>query len=216
MEIHPSDINIIASLLLVLVTAIYAYLTWRMVSEMRRAREEETTPYLIASLFPIGQKFVKLQIHNAGRGPALNVEADIRFNPANGTQSHHWKHPIMLPGTHEDFRIPGSEFNIDKLAEIYQSVGVDLHWSNSFRKKQDATYEINFQEQRDAWSGTPWLTHPPEVEISLDKIKDELTKINSYFQKFEMAPISEQLDNKDNNNKIWFNLWQKIISLFKR
>jgi len=215
MHIHPSDVNIIATLLLVLVTAFYAYWTWRMVGEMKRAREEETAPYLIASLFPITQQSVKLQIHNAGRGPALNVEADIRFNPSNGTQSHHWKHPIMLPGTREDFRIPGSVFDIGKLAEMYTSIIVDLRWINSFRKKQEATFEINLREQKDDWSSTPWLIHPPEVEISLDKIRSELSEIHKYFKDQDNACITKNLVNQYNDERFWFKIRQKIIRWFK-
>jgi hypothetical protein len=216
-SIHLSgaDVTAIASLALVVVTAIYAYLTWRMVREMRLAREVETSPYLIATLFPRGPKITILRINNAGRGLAMNVEAAISFNPANDTKTHYWKHKLMLPGTYEEFRIPGSVFDLENLAKMYTSVIVVLRWSNSFRKKQNATYEINFQEQKDGWSDTPWLIHPPEVEISLDKIRSELSEIHKYFKDQDNACITKNLVNQYNDERFWFKIRQKIIRWFK-
>jgi DNA-binding XRE family transcriptional regulator len=56
-----SDLNKFLNLFLVIVTTVYVILTGRMVWEMRRAREEESEPRLVATLIPLGATLVKLR-----------------------------------------------------------------------------------------------------------------------------------------------------------
>src|SRR4030042_5876375 len=134
------NLNQYSSLVLVIVTTVYVILTWLMVLEMRRAREDEADPYLTATLVPISPVHIKIQIHNAGRGPAFSVSAKMFFDPLKDTQIQVWRTPIILPGIHEDFRLPGGEMELAKLAANYQNFIVEVTWINSFRKTSEKKY----------------------------------------------------------------------------
>jgi len=144
-----TNLNTYSNLLLVIITSIYVFLTWRMVSEMRRAREAESEPQLVANLIPLGAMSLKLRISNAGRGPALNIKAAIRLVSKTDNSEETWSHPVLLSNGHEDFRLPGDSNNnyLDKLASKYEKLVVDLEWHNSFRRRQNSKFVIDLRQQ---------------------------------------------------------------------
>ena len=99
----------LTSVLLVLVTAIYALLTWRMAKEMQLTRVADLRPYLIIDVVLIGRIF-HLIIKNKGK-PAAQL---VRFNLDKNVETM-WKNkldemPIFKSGI--TFFAPGKEFII--------------------------------------------------------------------------------------------------------
>jgi hypothetical protein len=197
-NVFLTNLNNYSNLLLVIITAIYVFLTWRMVSEMRQAREAENEPQLVSSLIPLGAMLLKLRISNVGRGPALNIKAVIRLESSKDHEEVIWSHPLLLSNGHEDFRLPGDNKNnyLDKLASSYDKLIVELQWQNSFQRRQDSKYVIDLKQQLDGWTNAKFLVHPDDISVQLGKIKDELTHIKDYFQKQENRQIFRELEEQ--------------------
>lgn len=191
------NLNQYSSLVLVIVTAVYAFFTWQMVLEMRRAREDEADPYITATLVPISTVHVKLQIHNAGRGPAFSVIAKMYFEPLDNIQIQEWRTPIILPGIHEDFRLPGGENDLTKLVEKHQNFIIEVTWKNSFHKSNEKKYVINLKELKDGWFQAKWLIHPTDIATQLGNIKDEIKRVSDYLQRLDNERILEGLVEED-------------------
>lgn len=177
-------LNAYSNLLLVIITIVYAFLTWRMVLEMRHAREAENEPQLVATLVPISAKLVHLRISNAGRGPALNIHAKMRLDSSTKHEEVAWSHPVLLSNAHEDFRPPGdtNNRNLDILTSTYDRVVVEMEWLNTFKHRQHSMSVINLKRLLDGWTRAGWLLPPAATGVELGKMKDELSKIASVLQ----------------------------------
>lgn len=166
---------------------------------MRQAREAESAPYLIATLVPLGPLNVKLRIHNAGRGPAIDIKAVFWLEPANDTEATTWLHPVLLSNTFEDFVLPGRKFAFEKLAAQHDRVVVNLQWFNAFKRKYDAKYEIDLKRQKEGWYEVGFLMQPDDIPTQLGQIRDELSRIRSYLDRIESERKSQA-----------FHLWSSI------
>ena len=176
-------LNKYSSLALVIVTIVYVVVTWLMVREMREARETDTDPYITATLVPISPFRIKLQILNAGRGPAFSVVAKVYFDRLENTTTQVWRNPILLPGIQEYFRLPDDEQDLSKLSIKHQTLVIELSWKNSFRKLREERYEINLKELKDGWFQSKWQIHQPDISTQLGQINDEIKKLGDIVSK---------------------------------
>ena len=85
------DPNLYISLLLVLVTGVYAYFTWCMSKEMKKARE----PIIQFSYSTISPMTVVLRILNAGNGAAKEIVVKYWLIGYEDSERI-WKMPAML------------------------------------------------------------------------------------------------------------------------
>lgn len=76
---YSNLISLLFSLVVTVATAIYAVLTWRLVSETRQLRQVQTEPRIeiTQESFEYAVNIVRLRIRNIGLGPALS----LRFSP---------------------------------------------------------------------------------------------------------------------------------------
>jgi hypothetical protein len=208
---YLDSLNRYSNLILVAVTAVYVILTWRMVKEMRQAREAESAPHLIATLIPFSSLNVKLRIHNAGRGPAIDIKAVFWLEPSNGTETTTWRHPAMLSDASENFIPPGRQFALEKLAAQHDRMVVNLQWFNAFGRKYEAKYEIDLKRQQEGWYDVGFLVQLDDTPTQLGKIKDELSKIRSYLDKIEGERTSRAfMKQYRRENSPWRKLWMQI------
>lgn len=189
-------LNSYASLILVAVTVVYVILTWRLVLETRRAREAESEPQLIATLIPIAAMLVKLRISNVGRGPALDIQANIFLEPNKGDDISTWRHPALLSNAYEDFRLEGDNNYLDKLAANYDRLIVDLEWHDSLKRKETKKYEIDLKRLLEGWTKAKFLVHPDDLPIQLAKIRDELKAMNARQERQENRQIAMDLEKR--------------------
>ena len=175
-------VNRYSNLILVVVTAVYVVLTWRMVLEMRRAREAESEAHLVAMLVPLGPLAVKLCIHNAGTGPAFNIRAEFQVVPSGDTTPKIWLHPALLSQTSEYFFLPGNEFDLKALAAKYEKIIVSLEWSNIFGRKREASYDIVFQKYIEGWYEIGFMIQPDDIPEQFEKITKELSRIREALE----------------------------------
>ena len=99
--------SIILTAALVLITTYYAWQTRRTVEEMRKARGAALRPRLTLSFEYPGAKIVFPVIANDGVGPAMQVEAEIRYEPDGPTIV--WKAPVMAVGERHKMRFPDND-----------------------------------------------------------------------------------------------------------
>ena len=81
----PESMTAWATIALVLITAYYAWQSWRVVREMRAARVAQYEPILVArivlhSFFPHLGRYV---LQNVGAGPAIAVDVQLRLEPGD-------------------------------------------------------------------------------------------------------------------------------------
>lgn len=186
---------------------------------MRQAREAESAPYLIATLVPLGPLNVKLRIHNAGRGPAIDIKAVFWLEPANDTEATTWLHPVLLSNTFEDFVLPGRKFAFEKLAAQHDRVVVNLQWFNAFKRKYDAKYEIDLKRQKEGWYEVGFLMQPDDIPTQLGQIRDELSRIRSYLDRIESERKSQAfhfMEQHQGENSPWPKLWMRISKQVQR
>ena len=191
-----STLNSYSNLILAIITIAYVILTWRMVVEMRKAREAENEPQLVATLIPLGGMAIKLRISNAGGGPALDIKAIISLEPNREDNAVTWIHPVLLSNNHEDFRLPGENNYLDKLASHFDKLIIELEWRNSFNNLRQKTFEIDLKRLHVGWTKAKFLVHPDDISVQLGKIKDELSHIKDYFQKQENRQIFKELEEQ--------------------
>jgi hypothetical protein len=95
---------------LVLITGVYAFLTFQMVREMQAARRQTVRPHLVLRLEWVTTTSVVVAVSNAGVGPALNVEATITFffrDQSRQPEVRRWSEALVAPGGNHQFLQPG-------------------------------------------------------------------------------------------------------------
>lgn len=70
---------VIFSAVVAIATVVYAFLTWRLVSETRKMREAQTEPKVSVTIQPREEwiKLIDMVIQNIGLGPAYNIKFEI-------------------------------------------------------------------------------------------------------------------------------------------
>ena len=74
-------INAVSTIVLVIVTAAYVFLTWGMVKETRQARKQEVMPVMNLDVEPFSIGAWAPKIENIGNGPALDVTGTVKLEP---------------------------------------------------------------------------------------------------------------------------------------
>ena len=207
-----------SSLILVIITGVYAFLTWRMVREMRRAREAEAEPHLVTALvLPYGPGETKLRVENAGRGPALKIMARISLEPPGKTQAYEWCHPVLVSEAHKDLLLPGDELNPKKLVAAHERVVVELQWSNVFEGRRSDTIEIDLKQHLEGWAKARVLRDPDDAPTQLNRIHKQLKSIADYLRHQESElRTGKQLEKYRDGRKWWVRLWYWLSDLVAR
>jgi hypothetical protein len=175
--------------LLVIITGVYAYLTWRMVREMRTARENQTDANLIATPVSADHIYAEIQLTNAGPGPALNVELSISLDPPLQSVAKTWRHPALLVCQTEKFFLPmENPSNLDslrELAEKHNSLIVKINWENIFGHHKSFSASYKLRELVDGWYNAGRLIPPNDIPTlmqealkTLDDIHKDLENIS--------------------------------------
>jgi hypothetical protein len=189
MEYYLDLLTKYSNLILVVITGIYAYLTWRMVREMKIARENQLEANLIASPVPMGSIYAQVQLENAGPGPAFNVELSISLDPPLQTNTNIWKHPSFLVGKKELFLLPyeingnGSLPSLQETGAKHEKLIIIVKWKNIFGHKKITSNTYKLNELADGWYKAGLLmpedlpAQMKETTKVLDKIHQDIEKI---------------------------------------
>ncbi len=171
-------LNKYSNLILVAITAIYAFLTMRMVVEMRQAREAEYSPYLVWDLKPFATKSALLQVRNVGRGSALNVVANVTLKSSNTTKSSVWATPALTSNASQRFVFLDKGIpNLEDFAKDYESFIIEFSWENAFGEKWQDIQTINFRDFLDNLLDAAIVIEPDELELIRKEIKNVVKAI---------------------------------------
>lgn len=173
-----NDLSSYSNLILAVITAVYAFLTWRMVSEMRVARESQTDANLIASPVDLGPISAQVRLQNAGPGPALNVSVTVSLEPPLGSPSQTWRHPALLAGQTEHFLIPGERIEaLRDLAARHESLKIEVQWTNIFGSTKTTQSTHPLAALAEGWYSGGRLIPPDDIPTQITDVREELKKI---------------------------------------
>ena len=163
---YSNLILIILNLLLVIITGVYAYLTRRMVLEMKIARENQTDANLVATPISADRVYAEVQLVNAGPGAALDVELSISLEPLLETAVKTWYSPSFLVGQKENFLLPRLD-SLHELANKHNSVMVKVKWKNIFGKSKSFSASYNLNNLAQGWYNAGHLIPPDDIPTQM-------------------------------------------------
>ena len=201
MESNLNFFNSYSNLILVLVTSVYVFLTWKMAVEMKKTRELQDDSLLVAALFPYGVGLARLKIINVGNAPALKVSAVVKLSTDIGDNSLIWEHPVLLSGEHEIFRLPGSSESIKEIANHLGKLVVELKWENLLGQSRSRIVTVDIEDLRKGWFESRFILPTEEIPVQLQRIKDELSRINDHLQKQETLRMIQEFDESTGKEK---------------
>jgi hypothetical protein len=172
-----------SNLILVIITGVYAYLTYRMVLEMKKAREDQADANLIASPIPFGPLYAQIQLKNAGLGPALDVELIIAFEPQLQTIPKTWKYSAFSVNQIENFLLPQEESSgaletLRDAATKHNTVEIKLKWKNIFGRRKSFNASYNLNELAEGWYNAGHLIPPEDLPTQMKETAQTLDKIH--------------------------------------
>jgi hypothetical protein len=105
-----ADAQLTASIVLVVVTAVYAGFTLLAVLEAGRTRRQQVRPVLALDLVTVEQSFyIEVAIVNVGQGAAVDVDLELTFYPSREGREpvrRRFTWPLIRPGQHYQFAPP--------------------------------------------------------------------------------------------------------------
>jgi len=198
-----------SNLILVIITGIYAYLTWRMVREMKAARENQTASNLIVTPVSSQRAYAEIKLENIGFGPASNVVLSISLDPPLQTTTRTWKHPLLSVGQKEYFLLPyeqnkaGPLDTLRDIAQKHNNLIVDLKWISVFNIEKSFSTTYKLSELVEGWYNAGRLIPPDdlpkqieETNKTLDNIHKELEKITREFNSVQTEKLIKSMNAK--------------------
>ena len=155
-------------------TLVYAFLTWRLVSETKRLRMVQTEPMVSVTYHPREEwiNFIDFRIKNVGAGPALDikfeVEPDFEYvRDKRLSELNLFQHGLKYlgPGDERRFFLTSLTENGDEKVE--KPFEVKVTYLGTIGGKKTDRYVIDFSELE----GILQLGKPPLYEIA-DSVKD--------------------------------------------
>ena len=212
---NSGALTVIFTAAVTLATAVYAVLTWQLVTETRRMRKVQTEPKLEMTLRSVDEAIhiQRLHIRNIGLGPALKVS----FNPkvvSGGdaarelleefTETNFFKTGVSYLGPGEERYSHYTEMHQNHDAKIESVIAFDVSYSSSTGSNYRETLVIDMSERKGSYQlGTP---HIYSIAKSLEKIKEDIHLIAAGSKRLradvytsddrtaEQAAIRERLD----------------------
>lgn len=187
---HNIDPSLYVSILLVVVTAVYALFTGLMTKEMKKSRE----PIIQLSYSTISPMAIVLRILNSGNGVAKDIVAKYWLVGYEGSERI-WKMPAMLPGEYHEFFIPqtvdGYELDIEKLKEI-DHIGYEISFKDAWNKKYRTTGKLGLGEILQTWAKSHMMYDEEplkKMEQHLKNIDNNIRNIGRIIEKFGLDEI---------------------------
>lgn len=161
-----------SSVVLVVVTAIYAGLTWKLVRETKDARQQEIMPAISLELESVIHGAVTPVLKNIGNGPAREVNTELQLLP-DGPNEEFNRKSIASNGSSSTLGLQiGSE-----RAEEYSELSVTGTCTDAFGKEYPIEDEICLDTHLSALAGSgDSLNQDPQVR-QLENIERHLESI---------------------------------------
>jgi len=161
--------------------------------EMEKARKAEFLPHVRAELSWLGPIFLVLELTNFGRGPAVDINAQITFLPSK--EKRPWCQSIMSPG--ESIRIFLPEGNIEKVCKSSAQILVKGKYKDIFGQSFEINDTIDTAEFIKQAKQLKQLLER-DVPRLIESIKNELAKIGQTLDKirYNQRYVTKQTEEK--------------------
>lgn len=193
---YDSLLTLLFTAVVAVATVVYAFLTWRLVSETIKMRKVQTEPHMSITIEPRNESIgiIDLIVQNIGLGPAYDVTFDIQ--PDFDLTEKRKLSEIGLFKYGLKYFAPGQKRKMF-LTSMYQGyeekiktiLHVDIKYNNGANSNYTSTYVIDFSELDKMVS----VGKPPLYKIasSLDKIDNNIRHLASGFSKLKVINYTE-------------------------
>jgi len=177
-SIDPQLLLAGATLLLVFVTAYYAYQTRRTVEMMKESTEAQFLPHLRLSLALPEGPILELVVTNVGKASAVGVEANFQIREL-ADSARQWTTPLLNAADSARFLIPVGkdkhEYTVDFFKAHQSTMDFQAKYSDIFGKSYSVSQSVDITAFVTQLDKTP-MTYP---RGDLDKVVEELRDIAS-------------------------------------
>jgi hypothetical protein len=196
------------TLVLVLVTGIYAWLTWHVVRESRLAREQQVRPHLKIETSAVGAGVLFPSVVSAGPGAALDVQVTLtaRHRAGDGSSSVSIARPYMRPGEVVELFLPdpaGKEQALVTFEELSAAfASFRLHGSMRDVLGNEHTIEDRIDDvpaYLEGWGAVSTRATPDELKRTADavrRIADSLKPVSRELRELrrQLEHVTESVD----------------------
>jgi hypothetical protein len=187
----PTDVQALAAIASLVVTALLAWLTSVYVRETRRMADQaaqQGDPVVVGRIEPYGGLYAQYVLTNVGLGPARNVELKLRVDHETV-----WKDTILLPGKSQYFFLPVDggvqETAFNELRDNKKTLSSAFSFEDRNGRKFPLTEAtVDFQQLSADWDHAHWQLRKPEVLQAADELKDAIDELTK-----KTAAVSELL-----------------------
>lgn len=183
---NSGALNVIFTGVVTVATAVYAVLTWRLVTETRLMREVQTEPKLSVSLRSIDEAIhiVRLHFRNIGQGPALNVKFTPRIEVGTEisaslleefTKPNFFKTGLSYFGPGQERISMYTQLHENHEAKLSTVLAFDVEYVSLTGKKYKDTLVVDLSE----YKGTHQLGKPHlyAIALSLEKLQKDVERL---------------------------------------
>jgi len=202
--------TVIFSGIVAVLTAVYAILTWRLVSETRRMREAQTTPNVLVTVEPEEHKTLYLVVRNVGLAPAYNITFKINpfFEPVKGyplSEVGFIKNRISILSPGQSIKtLLLISLSKDFEEKIDTILYIEIQYENINRKKSKRKYQIDLSQFKGMLYITGYTKYENELLNQIKDINGSLRKaLNNGISVIAYKTIEElEADEEEKQRKL--------------
>jgi len=189
---NSGALSVIFTAVVTLATAVYAVLTWQLVSETRRMRKVQTEPKLEITLRSVDEAIhiQRLHVRNIGLGPALQIS----FTPkvlAGGdggkalleelTETNFFRTGISYLGPGEERYSHYTQMHENHDAKVASVLAFDVSYRSATNEIYSETLVIDMSERKGSYQlGKP---HLYSIAQSLEKLQKDFGHVVGGFKR---------------------------------
>ncbi len=183
---NSGALNVIFTGVVTIATAVYAVLTWKLVTETRLMREVQTEPKLSVTLQSIDEAIhiVRLHFRNIGQGPAFGVKFSPRVDSGNEvsaalleefTKPNYFKTGLSYFGPSQERISMYTQLTENHEAKLSTVLAFDVEYKSVTGK----TYRDSLIVDMSEYKGTHQLGKPHLYAIaqSLEKLQKDVDRL---------------------------------------
>lgn len=189
--------NVIFSFLVALATIVYAFLTWKLVSETRKMREVQTEPKISATIQPSEEwiNFIDMIIQNIGLGPAYNI--NFKISPDFECQKGEFLSEKGFVKSGMKYLAPNQKFQFfltsiveDFEEKIKKFFEIEITYQNSVGKIYKDVYLIDFSHL----VGLSQIGEPPLYKIAknIEEIQKDINQLSKKVVVYTKKDVEEE------------------------
>ncbi len=183
---NSGALNVVFTGVVTVATAVYAALTWKLVTETRLMREVQTEPKLSVTLRSIDEAIhiVRLHFQNIGQGPALGVKFSPRVDSGNEvsaallddfTKPNFFKTGLSYVGPGQERISMYTQLTENHDAKLSTVLAFDIEYSSVTGKTYRDTLIVDMSEYKGSHQlGKP---HLYAIAQSVEKLQKDVERL---------------------------------------